>query len=126
MTTTVSDTKVNQTSLENWLLNKLTEELKVDNIDVNESLTRYGLDSIDAVTLVGDLEDELDLELPDTLFWDHQSIAEASKFLIDNYDVSVDLENMNSASESENKEEKVESITDNKKKGGFFSKLMGA
>lgn len=126
MTTTITESKLDQTSIQNWLLNKLSEDLKVDNIDINESLTRYGLDSIDAVTLVGDLEDELDLELPDTLFWDHQSIAEASKFLIDNYDISINLEKTNSSSESETKEEKEESITEKKKKGGFFSKLIGA
>lgn len=76
-------------TLQNWLILQLASQLSLDasTIKVSEPLTRYGLDSIDAVTLVGDLEEWLDLELPDTLFWDHASIAQASQFLADNFEV---------------------------------------
>ncbi len=88
MTIATSNSKLNQESIENWLVEQLADvlSLDVDSIDVEESLTRYGLDSIDAVTLVGDLEDWLDLELPDTLFWDHPTIEGAAEFIVDEYD----------------------------------------
>jgi acyl carrier protein len=68
--------------------------LEASTIKVSEPLTRYGLDSIDAVTLVGDLEEWLDLELPDTLFWDHPSIAQASAFLVENFEVENAIANL--------------------------------
>ncbi len=49
--------------LQNWIREKLAEQLTIDQstIEFTDPLTRHGLDSIDAVTLVGELEDELDL-----------------------------------------------------------------
>lgn len=77
-------------SLQLWLVSQLAEQLSIDpnSIDVSEPLTRYGLDSIDAVTLVGELEDWLEEELPSTLFWDYPTIAECSEYLVSEFDVS--------------------------------------
>lgn len=50
-------------------------------IDVNRPLPHYGLDSIDAVTLAGDLEDWLNIELPSTLLWDYPTVAAIAGFL---------------------------------------------
>lgn len=81
-------------AIQSWLVAQLAEELSLDpsSIEVSEPLTRYGLDSIDAVTLVGDLEDWLDLELPSTLFWDHPTIEKSAQFLVSEFDVSEALE----------------------------------
>ena len=81
----------NQTAVANWLIAQLSEQLSLEksNISVSEPLTRYGLDSIDAVTMVGDIEDVLDVELPSTLFWDYPTIEKSSQFLAENYDVSA-------------------------------------
>ena len=81
----------NQTTVENWLKAQLAEQLSLEaeSIKATEPLTRYGLDSIDAVTMVGDIEDVLDEELPSTLFWDYPTIAKSAQFLADNYDVSA-------------------------------------
>ena len=78
-------------AIQAWLVQKLAEELSLDaaTVDVTQPLTRYGLDSIDAVTLVADLEDWLDLELPSTLFWDYPTIAKSSTYLVNEFDVSV-------------------------------------
>ena len=75
-----------------WLVEQLADVLSIEasTIDVKQPLTRYGLDSIDAVTLVGDLEDWLDLELPSTLLWDYPSIEKASSYLVEEFDVSID------------------------------------
>ncbi len=76
--------------IQNWLVKQIAANLSLDvnKLDVNQPLTRYGLDSIDAVTLVGELEDWLDEELPATLFWDYPSIAAASEYLAEKFDLS--------------------------------------
>ncbi|MDV3000834.1 MAG: hypothetical protein N5P05_002440 [Chroococcopsis gigantea SAG 12.99] len=84
--------------VQSWLVNKLAEQLSLDpkTINVQEPLTRYGLDSIDAVTMVGDLEDYLDAELPSTLFWDYPTIEKSAQYLVENCDISG-LDNIESA-----------------------------
>lgn len=66
-----------------WLLAKFSELLgtSVNDIDVDEPLTSYGLGSIQAVSLTGDLEDWLGLRLPSTLLWDYSSIGALAKYL---------------------------------------------
>ena len=83
-------------TVQTWLVKQLAEQLSLDpaTIKVSEPLTRYGLDSIDAVTLVGDLEDWLELDLPDTLFWDHPTIEKSAQYLGENYDLAEALDNI--------------------------------
>lgn len=90
-------------TVQTWLVKQLAEQLSLDPtaIKVSEPLTRYGLDSIDAVTLVGDLEDWLELDLPDTLFWDHPTIEKSAQYLGENYDLAEALDNIK-AEETEN------------------------
>ena len=116
----------NQTAVANWLIAQLSEQLSLEksNINVSEPLTRYGLDSIDAVTMVGDIEDVLDVELPSTLFWDYPTIEKSSQFLAENYDVSA-LASEGSAETSEVVEEKSpEPVAAGKSKGwgGLFGR----
>jgi acyl carrier protein len=82
-------------AVQNWLVKQLAEQLSLDpsTINATEPLTRYGLDSIDAVTMVGDLEDWLDLELPSTLFWDHPTIEKSAQYLVENFDISTAVGN---------------------------------
>lgn len=77
-------------AIQSWLVNQLAEQLSLDakTIDVTEPLTRYGLDSIDAVTMVGELEDWLELELPSTLFWDYPTIEKSVQYLVSEFDVT--------------------------------------
>ncbi|MFG6100043.1 acyl carrier protein [Leptolyngbyaceae cyanobacterium CCMR0082] len=79
-------------AIQTWLVQQLADVLSLEptTVDVTQPLTRYGLDSIDAVTLVADLEDWLDLELPSTLFWDYPTIAKASTYLVNEFEVSID------------------------------------
>jgi acyl carrier protein len=78
-------------SIQAWLVAQIAEVLSLDanTIDIKQPLTRYGLDSIDAVTLVGDLEDWLDLELPSTLLWDYPTIEKASTYMVEEFDVTT-------------------------------------
>ncbi|MGF1478092.1 MAG: acyl carrier protein [Cyanophyceae cyanobacterium] len=107
-------------TIQNWLVNQLAEQLSLDAnaISTTEPLTRYGLDSIDAVTIVGDLEDWLDMELPSTLFWDHPTIAQSSQFLADNYDVAGALN-----SEPQSDAADPEPVTSGKGWGGLFGRF---
>jgi acyl carrier protein len=106
-------------AVQTWLVNKLSEQLSLEptTVSITEPLTRYGLDSIDAVTMVGELEDWLDLELPSTLFWDSPTIEKAAKYLEENFDLSSALTNETDAPV---KEEVVASTS--KGWGGLFGR----
>ena len=60
-------------SLRNWIADWLARELQVPRADIapDENLLTYGMDSVSAVMLVGDLEDHLGLRLTPTLVWDY-------------------------------------------------------
>lgn len=83
-------------AVQTWLIQQLAQQLNLDakTINVTEPLTRYGLDSIDAVTLVGDLEDSLDLELPSTLFWDYPTIEKSAQYLTENFELTAIVERL--------------------------------
>ncbi len=59
-----------------WLLARLGEELKLDpgSIDVRAPFSHYGLDSMAAVSLVGQLETWLGRELSPTLPYDYPNV----------------------------------------------------
>ena len=114
--------------LQNWIAEKLAEQLSIDKstISFTEPLTRYGLDSIDAVTLVGELEDELDLELPSTLFWDYPTIEKSAQYLVSEFDISESLENLEGANEATT-EKPEETATESRKGwGGFWKGVSGS
>lgn len=110
-------------AIQSWLVNKLAEQLSLDakTIEVAEPLTRYGLDSIDAVTLVGDLEDLLELELPSTLFWDYPTIQKSAEYLVQEFDVSALLSTDEPAAKTAGQKETPEKATKGGW-GGFFGK----
>jgi len=58
------------------LVQMLSHQLKLPDgsIDGDRPLTHYGLDSIAALMIAGDLEDRLGFELPSTLLWDCPTI----------------------------------------------------
>ena len=76
---------MNQETIENWLIDTLATLLGVDNEEINleKSIFAYGLDSSVAVSITGDLETWLDLELDPTLFWEYPKISELAKYLVD-------------------------------------------
>lgn len=55
--------------------------LPVDKIDSREPFASYGLASLEAVYLVGQLEDWLGLSLDATLLWDHPTIDSLASHL---------------------------------------------
>jgi acyl carrier protein len=118
-----------EAAVQNWLVTKLAEQLSLNakTIDVREPLTRYGLDSIDAVTMVGDLEDWLGLDLPDTLLWDYPSIEKAAQYMVTEFDVAAALTNAAPVTQVEEKpEEKEEKASAGKGWGGLWGRISGS
>jgi acyl carrier protein len=70
-------------AIESWLTARLAEELREaeENLDPEARLAGYGLDSMTAVVLTGDLEEWLGLELPSTLVWDYPTIRQLASHL---------------------------------------------
>jgi len=77
-------------AIQTWLSNQIAKQLGINakTIKMDEPLTRYGLDSIDSVTIVGDMEDWLEAELPSTLLWDYPTIGKAADYLVNDLGVS--------------------------------------
>lgn len=64
--------------IERWLMRRLAEELQEDEarLDPTTRFASYGLDSMSALVLTGELEDWLGVELPSTLVWDCPTVRE--------------------------------------------------
>ena len=69
--------------IESWLINHLAETLGVQRaeIDIRKPFVSYGLDSAQAIGLVGDLEEYIDRPLSPTLIWDYPNIEDLSRYL---------------------------------------------
>ncbi|MEO1373245.1 MAG: amino acid adenylation domain-containing protein [Cyanobacteria bacterium J06635_10] len=63
--------------LQEWLVSKVSKQLKVNPQDVNiwEPFARYGLDSMAAISIIGELEQRLGRELSPTLVYDYPNIS---------------------------------------------------
>jgi acyl carrier protein len=72
-------------SLESWMRNWLVQELGLNEsaIERTRPFLRYGMNSIQAMMLVGDLEHTLGTPLPPTLVWDHPTIELLAAHLAD-------------------------------------------
>jgi len=70
-------------TLSNWLVEKVAYYLQKDvaEIKIDQPLAGYGLDSVYAVSLCGDLEDLLGIYVEPTLAWDYPTINEIMGFL---------------------------------------------
>lgn len=73
---TLEDEPPTAEEIQLWLVSKVAELAAVepDEIDIAEPFARFGLDSIAAAGLSGDLEDWLNRRLPPTLVWDYPTI----------------------------------------------------
>lgn len=69
--------------LRSTLVTMLAKELRLPeaSVEPNQLLTQYGLDSISALTIAGDLEDMLGMQLPATLLWDCPTINDLADAL---------------------------------------------
>lgn len=67
---------LNSSVLQTWLVTRIASMLEMDSasIDPRQPFTYYGLGSVQAVSLTGDLEDFLGRKLAPTLAWDYPTI----------------------------------------------------
>lgn len=63
--------------LQEWLVERIAEYLDVapDQLDPDQPFAEIGLDSVYALTLCGDIEDALDIEVEPTMAWDYPTAA---------------------------------------------------
>lgn len=85
---TLEDEPLTAEEIQLWLVSKVAELVAVDpdEIDIAEPFARFGLDSIAAAGLTGDLEDWLNRRLPPTLVWDYPTIELLAQHLAGNSD----------------------------------------
>lgn len=71
------------TELRTWLTQRVAEYLGLPahEIDTGRQLADYGLESVYALALCGDIEDHLDLRVEETIVWDHPTIDELGAHL---------------------------------------------
>jgi len=65
-------------AIESWLMGRVVAYGKIDagTFDSETPLAELGLDSVYALTLCGDIEDEYQLDVDPTIVWDHPTIGE--------------------------------------------------
>jgi acyl carrier protein len=70
--------------LAGWLTDRVASytRLSADEIDRTAPLTDYGLDSVAALSLCGDIEDEFDLIVEPTVAWDHPTVEALVAYLL--------------------------------------------
>lgn|SRR5215472_8329258 len=73
-----------RSALMEWLVVHVASALEMSEeaIDAGRNLEDYGLDSMQAVGLTGDLQSWLGVEIPPTAIWDHATIESTCEFLI--------------------------------------------
>ncbi|KVE37888.1 acyl carrier protein [Burkholderia sp. TSV86] len=74
---------LSEASIRNWLVERLAKQLKVDraSIDTSKRFDAYGLDSIVAVQVSGDLEKVVEQRLSPALLFEHGSIDDLAHYL---------------------------------------------
>ena len=74
---------MNTREIQDWLIIHVAEWLQIapDTIDIHDPFTNYGLSSLDAVSLSGDLEALLGRRLSPTLAYEYPSIWMLSRYL---------------------------------------------
>ncbi|HLO30244.1 MAG TPA: amino acid adenylation domain-containing protein [Anaerolineales bacterium] len=86
-TTTVSSgaNRLKAESIQSWLVARIASLLEIEplSIDPRQPFTYYGLGSVQAVSLTGDLEDLLNRKLSPTLAWDYPTIELLANYLAD-------------------------------------------
>lgn len=64
-------------AIERWLTERVAALVGVapNELDTAQPFAAFGLDSVAAVGLAGEIEDWLDVELPATILWDYPTIG---------------------------------------------------
>ena len=73
------------TELQDWLRAHLAEELRVPAgaIDPAEPMSAYGLDSVQAITLLTEVEEHMGFEIDPNALWEYPTVAAFTGLLVD-------------------------------------------
>jgi acyl carrier protein len=74
-------------SIRNWLITNIASVVNMEpaSIDVRQTFDNYGLDSLQAVSLSGDLEIWLNREISPTVVWDYPTVEQLARHLSENH-----------------------------------------
>ena len=80
----MSGARLTREGVAEWIRDWAARELGpgAARVDPERPLVAYGMDSIHAMMLVGDLAERLGRRLPPTLPWDHPSVAALARHLV--------------------------------------------
>lgn len=69
--------------IEGWLVERVAFFVEMDPQDVDPSvdLVKYGIDSIRALTLSANIEDEYDLDIEASLAWDYRTVRAIAQYI---------------------------------------------
>jgi acyl carrier protein len=75
--------EISAAKIQDWIVAYLADllEIDADEVDVTISFDRYGLDSSAAVSLTGDLENWLGMEIEPTLLYDYPTVESLVRHL---------------------------------------------
>lgn len=83
MSNAPAEKRLNSSEVLSWLVVKLADWLEAvpEELDSHRPISSYGLDSISAVTLAVQLEEELGIELDTAVLWNHPTIESLAEHL---------------------------------------------
>ena len=74
-------------AIRTWLVENIANVVNMEpgQIDVHQTFDNYGLDSLQAVSLSGDLENWLSTEISPTVVWDYPTVEQLAQHLCKTY-----------------------------------------
>jgi len=72
---------VTTAEIEAWIVGRVSEYGEIDpaTFDASTALADLGFDSVYALTLCGDIEDEFEVEVEPSIVWDHPKIDQLAQ-----------------------------------------------
>ncbi|MHA6763582.1 acyl carrier protein [Streptacidiphilus sp. PAMC 29251] len=66
-----------------WLIDRVSRYVRrpAGEIDLSAPFAEYGMDSVAALSLFGDIEDAFGMYLEPTVAWDHPTVESLARFL---------------------------------------------
>ena len=79
-------------SIADWLVDRVAEHLDMPARDIDTSLplAELGIDSVGAVSLVGEVEDEWELDVDPTMIFDYPTIDDIAVFIADEIEAAYE------------------------------------
>ena len=79
-------------SISDWLIDRVAEllDLPARDIDTSLPLAELGIDSVGAVSLVGEVEDEWEIDVDPTMIFDYPTIDDIAVFIADEIEAAYE------------------------------------